>query len=110
MLPLDVTPAQQARHDGLLRALSEPQRAGLVTGPTGVSWHEFATAIWTGAKARGLPMKATAIEAIATSAYPTPAARPAWSVLDCSRCETLTGVLPSWTTTLDAYLDLQKRS
>ena len=79
------------------------------TGPTGVSWHEFATAIWTGAKARGLPMKATAIEAIATSAYPTPAARPAWSVLDCSRCETLTGVLPSWTTTLDAYLDMQKR-
>lgn len=32
VLPLDVTPAQQARHDELLRALSEPQRAALVAG------------------------------------------------------------------------------
>ncbi|MDP2342691.1 MAG: dTDP-4-dehydrorhamnose reductase [Deltaproteobacteria bacterium] len=77
-------------------------------GPTGISWHEFAVAIHAGAKARGLPIKATTIEAIPTSAYPTPAVRPAWSVLDCSRCESLTGPLPLWTTTLDAFLDLQK--
>ncbi len=32
MLPLDVTPAQQARHDELLRKLNEPQRAALVAG------------------------------------------------------------------------------
>jgi len=32
VLPLDVTPAQQARHDVLLRGLSEPQRAALVAG------------------------------------------------------------------------------
>lgn len=32
MLPLDVSPAQQARHDELLRGLSEPQRAALVAG------------------------------------------------------------------------------
>lgn len=32
MLPLDVTPAQQARHDEHLRRLSEPQRAALVAG------------------------------------------------------------------------------
>jgi hypothetical protein len=30
MLPLDVTPSQQARHDELLQRLSEPQRAALV--------------------------------------------------------------------------------
>jgi hypothetical protein len=32
VLPLDVTPAQQRRHDELLRRLSEPQRASLVAG------------------------------------------------------------------------------
>ncbi len=78
------------------------------TGPQGISWHDFAVAIHAGASARGLPLQAKSIEAIATSAYPTPAVRPAWSVLDCSRCETLTGPLPSWTTTLEAFLDLQK--
>lgn len=30
MLPLDITPDQQARHDELLHRLSEPQRAALV--------------------------------------------------------------------------------
>jgi dTDP-4-dehydrorhamnose reductase len=77
-------------------------------GATGISWHELALAIHSGAKARGLPIKAIDIEAIPTSAYPTPAVRPAWSVLDCSRCEALTGPLPKWQTTLDAFLDLQK--
>ncbi len=32
MIPLDVTPAQQARHDELLRALSEPQRGAVISG------------------------------------------------------------------------------
>lgn len=32
MLPLDVTPAQQARQDELRRRLSEPQRAALFAG------------------------------------------------------------------------------
>lgn len=32
MLPLDVSPEQQARHDALWRKLSEPQRAQLVAG------------------------------------------------------------------------------
>ncbi|MBX7113869.1 MAG: hypothetical protein K1X64_05985 [Myxococcaceae bacterium] len=32
MLPLDVTPEQQARHDALWRKLNEPQRAALVAG------------------------------------------------------------------------------
>ena len=77
-------------------------------GPTGISWHEFAVAIHAGAQRRGLPIKTTHIEAIPTTAYPTPAVRPAWSVLDCSRCESLTGPLPTWTTTLDAFLDLQR--
>ncbi len=31
-MPLDVSPAQQARHDALLRKLGDPQRAALVAG------------------------------------------------------------------------------
>ncbi|MFT3713150.1 MAG: hypothetical protein QM817_36305 [Archangium sp.] len=32
MLPLDVTAQQQAKHDELLRRLSEPQKSALVAG------------------------------------------------------------------------------
>ena len=46
------------------------------------SWHEFAVAIAEEGVAVGLLEKAPVINAIPTSAYPTPAARPAYSVLD----------------------------
>jgi len=46
-----------------------------------------------------------AIEAIDTAGYPTPACRPAWSVLDCSRAWAL-GVTPmrDWTEALAEYI------
>jgi dTDP-4-dehydrorhamnose reductase len=51
-------------------------------------------------------VKAHTIHAIPTSAYPTPARRPAWSVLDTARYTAWTGQpLPSWETTLGAYVD-----
>ncbi len=75
-------------------------------GPRGISWHDFATAIRAGALRRGFPVKAQTIRAIPTSAYPTPARRPAWSVFDTTRYTGLTGqTLPSWEHTLAAYLD-----
>ncbi len=46
------------------------------------SWHEFAVAIAEEGVAVGLLERAPVINAIPTSAYPTPAARPAYSVLD----------------------------
>src|SRR3546814_14790972 len=49
------------------------------------SWHGFAEAIMAGAVERGLLDKAPKVFPIATSAYPTPAARPAFSVLDNTR-------------------------
>jgi dTDP-4-dehydrorhamnose reductase len=70
------------------------------------TWHGFATAIADGARARGFPIQVRTIEAVPTSAYPTPARRPAWSVLDTTRTEQLIGrPLPPWRATLGRFLD-----
>lgn len=50
-----------------------------------ISWHEFAQEIQVQAIQEGLLSKAIPISPISTSEYPTPAQRPAYSVLDCSR-------------------------
>jgi dTDP-4-dehydrorhamnose reductase len=75
--------------------------------PTGqASWHGFAEAIFEGAVARGLLPRAPRVEAIATADYPTPAARPAYSVLDCSALRRDFGIaLPDWRDGLAATLD-----
>jgi dTDP-4-dehydrorhamnose reductase len=46
------------------------------------SWHGFATAIFDEAHARGLLPRVPRVQSIASADYPTPARRPAWSVLD----------------------------
>ncbi|BFI96994.1 MAG: dTDP-4-dehydrorhamnose reductase [Rhodanobacter sp.] len=48
------------------------------------SWHGFATAIFETAHARGLLQRIPCVTAITSADYPTPARRPAWSVLDNS--------------------------
>ncbi|MEH6814615.1 MAG: dTDP-4-dehydrorhamnose reductase [Motiliproteus sp.] len=47
-----------------------------------VSWYQFAQAIFSQASAQGLLPKVPAITAIPSTEYPTPAARPGYSVLD----------------------------
>ena len=57
-----------------------------------VSWHGFAEAIFTAAEPwRGPP---PAVAAITTAEYPTPARRPANSVLDCRRIAADYGIRP----------------
>jgi dTDP-4-dehydrorhamnose reductase len=61
------------------------------------TWHGFAQAIMRKA---GLDVP---IEAITTADYPTPARRPAYSVLDCSKLQTEFNYrLPGWQQALDA--------
>lgn len=61
------------------------------------SWHGFAEAIFSEALASGVLAKVPKVEAIASSDYPTPAKRPAWSVLDNRKLQQDFGiVLPGW--------------
>ncbi|MEQ8409948.1 MAG: dTDP-4-dehydrorhamnose reductase [Erythrobacter sp.] len=59
---------------------------------TGVaSWYDFAVAIGEEALAAGLIERVPAIRPISTTDYPTPAARPAFSLLDCRATRDLLG-------------------
>ncbi len=68
------------------------------------SWYGFATRI-----IEGMPeaeRKCRAVEKIATAEYPTPAKRPAFSVLDCGKLQTTFGLrLPDWEASLRQVLD-----
>jgi dTDP-4-dehydrorhamnose reductase len=75
-----------------------------LTGAGETTWHGFASAIVERGAALGL-CPAVPVEPIATSAYPTPARRPAYSVLSCDRIAADFGVrLPHWQSDLDECL------
>lgn len=94
------------------RAADPRQRSALVgthhlvaSGHT--SWHGFAEAIFAGALARGLIAHAPHVAAIATADYPTPAQRPAWSVLDNTGFQQCFGyALHDWQTGLRHVLEV----
>ncbi|MDQ8022616.1 MAG: dTDP-4-dehydrorhamnose reductase [Moraxellaceae bacterium] len=61
------------------------------------SWHEYARFVLDIARKRGMPLKLQELNAIPTSAYPTPARRPHNSRLDRTRLEQSFGLLmPAW--------------
>jgi dTDP-4-dehydrorhamnose reductase len=79
-------------------------------GSGATTWHGFASAIFDGAIRRGLPAPRV-VEPIATEAYPTPAARPANSVLDCGKIARAYGIVaPAWQASLARCLDEIARS
>lgn len=70
------------------------------------TWHEFAVAIAEEAHALGLIARVPVIHAITTAEYPTPARRPAFSLLDCSATRALLGDEPvHWRTQLRLMLE-----
>ncbi|MEL6216162.1 MAG: sugar nucleotide-binding protein, partial [Pseudomonadota bacterium] len=68
------------------------------------TWCGFARAVFERSRERGGPHAGVA--PITTADYPTPAARPANSVLDCSKLRATWNVaLPPWEQGLDACMD-----
>lgn len=59
------------------------------------SWHGFAVAIVEAARVHR-PGACERVDAITTAEYPTPARRPAYSVLDTARIRAAGAVCPSW--------------
>jgi dTDP-4-dehydrorhamnose reductase len=55
------------------------------------TWHEFAKKICELGE-KHAPMRVKEIKAISTSEYPTPAKRPPYSALDCSKIERFFGI------------------
>jgi dTDP-4-dehydrorhamnose reductase len=79
--------------------LAAPGIDGLyhLTASGATSWFGFARAIFESPEMVRLGVTPPTLEAIPTSAYPTPAQRPANSRLDCARLERRAGVTPaSW--------------
>ena len=69
------------------------------------TWCRFARAIFARAVPAGLLAHAPRVDAITTAEFPTPARRPAWSVLDTTRLRVTFGVeLPSWEVGLDGVI------
>jgi len=68
------------------------------------NWHEFASRIIE--LMSETERKCRTIERIATSEYPLPAKRPAYSVLDCGKLRKTFGLqLPDWQVSLRQVLD-----
>ncbi|MEN5207867.1 dTDP-4-dehydrorhamnose reductase [Stenotrophomonas terrae] len=86
----DVT-AQALQHPGQLSGTWHLTASGQT------SWHGFAEAIFAEAVAAGVLAKAPNVQAISSAEYPTPAKRPAWSVLDNRKLQQDFGItLPAW--------------
>lgn len=89
--------------------VGEPALAGTYhwTDSGQTSWYDFARAIQEEAVKLGMINKATRIVPIPSSDYPTPATRPAYSVLDCSSTATELGLQQTpWRQNLRGMLEV----
>jgi dTDP-4-dehydrorhamnose reductase len=80
-----------------LLELATRERGGIyhACGDEPTTWHGFAAAIIDEAR-RHTRLACERVEAITTAEHPTPARRPAYSVLDTARLRALGVALPSW--------------
>ncbi len=93
--------------DALWYAAARPEVTGIHhwTDAGVASWYDFAVAIQEEARALGLLERSIPIRPIPTSAYPTAATRPAFSVLDKRESwPVLGGEPPHWRTSLRTML------
>ncbi|EAW38123.1 dTDP-4-dehydrorhamnose reductase [Lyngbya sp. PCC 8106] len=73
-----------------------PEIAGIYhyTNSGVTSWYDFAIAIFEEAKQLGFPLKIQRVVPISTAEYPTPARRPAYSVLNTQKISAILGSYP----------------
>jgi len=75
------------------------------SGGPGVSWRLFAEEIFRQASARGMIARVPKVTPIPSAAWPTPAARPRNSRLNCGRIASSYGIdKPDWRNAVDAVL------
>ncbi|WP_339461938.1 dTDP-4-dehydrorhamnose reductase [Pseudomonas sp. EA_105y_Pfl2_R69] len=75
------------------------------SGLPACSWQAFAQEIFAQAHELGMLPRVPVVHGISTAQYPTPAKRPAWSVMDCSRLQQAQQITPAdWRTELRAVL------
>lgn len=75
------------------------------TGAGVASWYDFALAVYEEGKARGLVQRDVIVKPLTTAEYPTPAARPPYSVMDLVSTRTTLDLNPShWRDDLRAML------
>jgi len=100
-------PTHAAGLAGVLWALSTRRAAGLWHWcDSGVaSWYDFAVAVAEEGAARGLISRTVVVTPIRTEQFPTPARRPAYSVLDSSALADSGLPTVHWRTRLRAVLD-----
>lgn len=81
---------------GQLISRISPEIAGTYhyTNSGVASWYDFAVAIFEEAGALGFPLKVERVIPISTAEYPTPARRPAYSVLSCAKITAVLGTHP----------------
>jgi dTDP-4-dehydrorhamnose reductase len=84
------------------------EKGGLyhLTASGETTWHGFAEAIVEWLRATGQPVRCKQVHPIPTSDYPTPAKRPANSLLDCTKLrETFGMAIPDWRDQLGLCVD-----
>jgi dTDP-4-dehydrorhamnose reductase len=78
---------------------NQPPATGIYhfTNSGAISWYDFAVAIFEEAASLGFPLKVRRVVPIVSAEYPTPAARPAYSVLSDKKTSVLLGSpAPHW--------------
>ncbi|GHA12410.1 dTDP-4-dehydrorhamnose reductase [Oceanisphaera arctica] len=83
----------------LRQTMQQPALAGLyhLAAKGETSWHDYAVLVFEQARRVGVPLALTQLVPILTTAWPTPAARPLNSRLNCNKLEAAFGLtLPPW--------------